>query len=308
MQIDKVGAYHRIPETLAREARRRKTRPLFSSIRLEYINPYRPVQSAISLSGKKVNCHVHAEVQMVIHYILEPASNTPRIIGTSKAACFLCHLFITEHKMFGVSAWHGRLFDQWTIPDLAEYSSANITTLRATIQGMHHKCAQLISTSHPRRPYPLTSRHNLRDLPNFSPASTIPSMRFDQAPSLSRAVSTVAEGHPVSAPSVHASGSPASSVLREPDVSERLSAADSPETPEPSNHALESDVVVESNNAGAPVPETHDLSGGRQGVSSSTLVSSTGVFHLRPGRPRVIEFPHVISLPRSSHLRWGFSP
>ncbi|OAP55808.1 hypothetical protein AYL99_09960 [Fonsecaea erecta] len=288
MQIDKLAAYHRIPETLAREAHRRGTRPLFSNIRLEYVDPYRPVQSSISLSGKKVHCHVHAEVQMVIHYIVQPALTTPRIIGTSKAACFLCHLFITEHKIFSVSAWHGRLYDQWTIPDLKEYSSSDITALRATVQGMHHKFAQLRAKRHPWRPFPLTSRHNLQHLPIFSPTPTVPSV--------SRPASTVAEAdepRDISIPCLHASGTPASPGVHEPDVSEGPSVADGPPTLNQSNRTLDSEVVVESNKVRTPVLENHGLDDGHQMSGSSASISSGRILHLRPGKPRVVQFPHV---------------
>ncbi|KIX97397.1 uncharacterized protein Z520_06849 [Fonsecaea multimorphosa CBS 102226] len=293
MQIDKLGAYYRIPETLSREARRKGMRPLFSRIRLEYIAPYRPAKSSISLSGEKVYCHVHAEVQMVIHYILKATGPRPRIIGTSKAACFLCHLFITEHKVFAVSAWHGRLYDQWTIPDLKEYSPANITALRATIQEMHRKCTQLISTRSPLRPYPLTSRHNLQHLPTFSPASTIHNVRLDQAQRLSRPVSTVAEGVEVNGPCIHTSGSSASSIVPEQDASELPSSADGSAAPSRSNDVPISEIAVESNEVRTPVPQNRALSDWHQRIDSRESTSSTGILHLRPGRPRFIELPRI---------------
>ncbi|EXJ61906.1 hypothetical protein A1O7_02337, partial [Cladophialophora yegresii CBS 114405] len=157
MQIDKLAAYHRIPDTLARAAHRKATRHLFSSIKVEYVDAYKPRPSLVSLTGKKVDCHVHAEVQLVIHYLQPVTTLPPRYIGTSKGACFLCHLLIVEHSRFAVSTWHGRLFDQWTIPDLAEYTPENVATLRAIIQRMHDKSSRLLTVPHPKRPHPLTS-------------------------------------------------------------------------------------------------------------------------------------------------------
>ncbi|MCJ1477246.1 hypothetical protein MMC13_005917 [Lambiella insularis] len=296
MQIDKLGAYHRNPETLSREARGRGTRPLFSNIKLEYIDPYGPGQSSISLDGRTVYCHVHAEVQMAIHYILKRVSLSPRFIGTSKAACFLCHLFITCHNVFTVSAWHGRLYDQWTIPDLADYSSENVTALKAIIQQMQLECARLISRKHSWRPYPLTSRHNLQDLPAFSPASTISSMKHDLPQSPSRSIFTVAEGAEVSSLACPVSQSPTLSIAPGPAGTDSPSATDGSTTPKQSNPAVESEVVVKSNGARHSAPKYHGLSDGSLRTRSTASISSTGSLHsvhLHPGRPRVIKFPNV---------------
>ncbi len=172
MQIDKLGAYRRIPETLVREARRERSRVVFSKIELQFARPYAPKMSWRYHTGKRVYCHVHAEVQLVTHYLLSSSPVLPRVMGTSKEACFLCHLFISKHGAFEVSAKHGRLFDQWTIPDLAEYSPENVTKLRAIIKEMIDECKRLARLTHPWRPYPLTSRHNLRELPHFSPTAS----------------------------------------------------------------------------------------------------------------------------------------
>ncbi|KIW86762.1 uncharacterized protein Z519_12548 [Cladophialophora bantiana CBS 173.52] len=184
-QIDKLGAYHRIPQTMAREARRRKTRHLFSNIKPRYIGPYEPKMSSISLTGKEVLCRVHAEIQLIVHYLLSPTPILPRFIGTSKETCFLCHLFIKRLGTFVVTATHGRLYDQWTIPDLAEYSPGQVTALRTVIRRMNRDCSLLGRKKHPRRGHhPLTSRQNLYEMPTFSPLSTLLSARFDTQSSL----------------------------------------------------------------------------------------------------------------------------
>ena len=177
MQIDKLSAYWRIPKTLVREARRKRSRRLFANMSIQYVEPFEPIQSAISLKGKAVSCHVHAEVQLITHYALtKTVPRPPRAIGTSKAACFLCHLFITHYGGFMVSTAHGRLFDQWTIPDLAEYSPEQVQHLRTVIRKMKTEIRRMASTPHPRRPDPLTSRHNLPELPQFSATPSNTSM------------------------------------------------------------------------------------------------------------------------------------
>ena len=49
-----------------------------------------------------MDCFVHAEVQLVVYYdSISPADGIrPRVIGTSKATCFLCQLCIKEHGSY----------------------------------------------------------------------------------------------------------------------------------------------------------------------------------------------------------------
>ena len=173
MQIDKLSAYHRIPGDIVREARRRKSRALFARMRPAYTEPYGSKMSSISSEKARVSCYVHAEVQLIVHYLLSPPFNPPRVIGASKAACFLCHSFIKGHGKFVVSAVHGRIFDQWTIPDLAEYSPEAVMVLRAAIAHINKACKRLAEVKHPNRGLPLTSRHNLRELREYSPTSSV---------------------------------------------------------------------------------------------------------------------------------------
>ncbi|KAJ9616642.1 hypothetical protein H2200_000361 [Cladophialophora chaetospira] len=78
MQIDKLAAYHRIPTTLAKEVYRKATRALFSSISVEYLDPYKPSQSAVSLTGKKLYHHYGSSARAKRHafYAIFSSSNT----------------------------------------------------------------------------------------------------------------------------------------------------------------------------------------------------------------------------------------
>ncbi|KIX94729.1 uncharacterized protein Z520_09419 [Fonsecaea multimorphosa CBS 102226] len=195
MQIDKLGAYHRIPQTLAREACRRKTRHLFSNIKPQYIHPYEARISSISLTGTKTPCYVHAEIQLIVHHLLSQTPMLPRVIGTSEETCFLCHLFIKRLGSFVVTATHGRLFDQWTIPDLAEYSPGQVLALRTVIRRMNRDCSLLGRRKDPwRGHHPLTKRQNLYNMPTLSPLSTLLSAKFDTESSLRPVVDENDEG------------------------------------------------------------------------------------------------------------------
>lgn len=59
---------------------------------------------------------VHAEVQLLLFYEQQPHVSRPRIIGSSKSACYLCDLFIQSHGEFCIPRTHGRLYDRWILP------------------------------------------------------------------------------------------------------------------------------------------------------------------------------------------------
>jgi hypothetical protein len=63
---------------------------------------------------------VHAEIQLVFFYELHPRIPRPRIISSSKSACYLCNLFIQLHGQFSTPRTHGRLYEKWILPDWLE--------------------------------------------------------------------------------------------------------------------------------------------------------------------------------------------
>jgi hypothetical protein len=63
---------------------------------------------------------VHAEIQLLFFYELYPESARPRIICSSKSACYLCNLFFHVHGGFHVPRTHGKLYDTWILPDWLE--------------------------------------------------------------------------------------------------------------------------------------------------------------------------------------------
>jgi hypothetical protein len=120
-QVDKIGRYWGSCRLMAEASR--KYQDLFMNMRLQMLPPYRGLKSPISFKGGEVSCHVHAEVQLLVFYGLNPSLiSIPRVLGVSKSACYLCNLFIQNQGQFFITKTHGRLYDQWTVPDLAEFS------------------------------------------------------------------------------------------------------------------------------------------------------------------------------------------
>ncbi|KIW30990.1 uncharacterized protein PV07_02675 [Cladophialophora immunda] len=299
-QIDKLGAYHRIPQTLTREARRRKTRHLFSNIKPAFIDPYEPRMSSISLTGTKVPCYVHAEIQLIVHYLLSTTPILPRVIGTSKEACFLCHLFIKRLGSFVITATHGRLYDQWTIPDLAEYLPGQVIALRTVIRRMNRDCSLLGRKKQPRRGHHhLTSRQNLYEMPTFSPLSTLLSARFDTQSSLLPAADENSEGIESSSArrsrTSAASAIPISSNEGSPPQSD---GGTTTTTDSWWNSSLKTETRTLGGSGTATKPEHHDvvLGGGHSEstVTSSTLTSNSRIpTGVSPDRPYLINLPDL---------------
>ena len=78
-----------------------------SAVRTKFLN---------RMTDRDTKWKVHAEVQILLYYEQRPQLFCPRIIGSSKSACYLCNLFIQSHGRLQVSRSHGRLYDRWILP------------------------------------------------------------------------------------------------------------------------------------------------------------------------------------------------
>ena len=80
---------------------------------------------------------VHAEIQLIHHLEEQVSSASPRVICSSKDACFLCNAFITTHGKLYTPRSHGRLYPKWRLPLFAPNSGLEerfVTTLDNIIQ------------------------------------------------------------------------------------------------------------------------------------------------------------------------------
>ncbi|MBV36523.1 MAG: hypothetical protein CMP47_13895 [Rickettsiales bacterium] len=176
-QIEKIAAYYRVPSTIIRASRRYPHYFLQQHLRLVYLPPYASIPTSIGYEEWAKTCHVHAEVQLVIHYDLNSLLATrvtstgtaqvkvlpPRVIGTSKHLCYLCYLFIKTHGRFLPTNTHGRLYDQWTIPDLVEFTDKQRERYRDIIIKMDDEVVSRAANPPSWRAEPMTSRENLLD-------------------------------------------------------------------------------------------------------------------------------------------------
>ena len=125
--VDKLGRYLKCCERLAKMASSRGYKQCFRDIEIVALDPFEP---RTVLTNKR---HIHAEIQLITFFTLHPTISRPRVIGISKATCYLCNLFLSHYPQYLVSATHGSIFENWSIPDLAAYTTANRLELRGII-------------------------------------------------------------------------------------------------------------------------------------------------------------------------------
>lgn len=130
-QIQKIASYRRICLSLVTTARQYPA--LFQQIMIEHVVPFTEVPTNIGYHEWATTCHVHAEVQLAVYYDLNQEYR-PRCIGTSKWLCYLCYQFLSAHELFFPSKTHGRIFDQWTVPDLKEFDETDIQKYRRMLK------------------------------------------------------------------------------------------------------------------------------------------------------------------------------
>lgn len=65
---------------------------------------------------------VHAEIQILYFCELQRFVLPPRVICSSKDACFLCRAFIISHGKLHIPRSHGRLYPGWRLPTLPSFN------------------------------------------------------------------------------------------------------------------------------------------------------------------------------------------
>lgn len=59
---------------------------------------------------------IHAEIQLVYYLETHAGSLQPRVIASSKMACYLCNLFLSDVAKIYTWSCHGRLYRAWRLP------------------------------------------------------------------------------------------------------------------------------------------------------------------------------------------------
>ncbi|KAK5663322.1 hypothetical protein OQA88_3750 [Cercophora sp. LCS_1] len=99
----------------------------------------------------------HAEVQLVAYYeINQPGLNSklPRVIASSKDACYLCNLFVQLHGRFWIPKTHGRLYHGWRIPDIPAFQEAQAKVVEALERRINQAITEIMAGAKKTLPQP----------------------------------------------------------------------------------------------------------------------------------------------------------
>lgn len=118
-----------------------------------------PTSQAVALfkktaSSVRKESAIHAEVQLVTYCNLELIGPRPRVICSSKKACFLCNLLIKTHGKIYTPYSHGRLYTGWRLPKLPDTQLARQLNVairdvsRQSLEAMRRKSKKI------KYPYP----------------------------------------------------------------------------------------------------------------------------------------------------------
>lgn len=66
---------------------------------------------------------IHAEIQLIFHCELQRLRKFPRVIASSKDACYLCNAFLSMHGTAHAPRCHGRLYPGWRLPFIPHLSN-----------------------------------------------------------------------------------------------------------------------------------------------------------------------------------------
>ncbi|GFF64624.1 hypothetical protein IFM47457_00753 [Aspergillus lentulus] len=101
---------------------------------------------------------IHSEVQIIAYFELHPPLALPRVICSSKDACFLCNLFIKAHGKLHTPRSHGRLYPGWRLPCLPQLQEVEQRFCESLQGNFQISCTTLLSTKQKvLRPYPVES-------------------------------------------------------------------------------------------------------------------------------------------------------
>jgi hypothetical protein len=124
------------------------TSRLYRRLCSQTMGPSADTESLVSNRyGDLVNakCAVHAEMQLLFHYEFHNPRLPPRVICSTKKACYLCNLFFVLHGRFTMLATHGRLYEKWTLPKcIQDLQGSKAGTIHVVIERFYNAIVKAI--------------------------------------------------------------------------------------------------------------------------------------------------------------------
>lgn len=114
---------------------------------------FKPAQSFKATASNALSSgKVHAEVQLLFHYEIPQRGLSPRVITSTKSACFLCNALFQLHGKYHIPTTHGRLYAGWLLPS-GMGPSADLLTRKLSdlLQGHNKRIIRELMSNSPRR-------------------------------------------------------------------------------------------------------------------------------------------------------------
>lgn len=89
---------------------------------------------------------IHAEVQIIAYCELRSPKLLPRVICSSKDACFLCNLLIRVYGKIHIPRSHGRLYPGWRLPRVPQLGELERRFCQSLEENFRESCTALLST------------------------------------------------------------------------------------------------------------------------------------------------------------------
>lgn len=111
------------------------TRETLSRISSQHRKSVLSIRESIKARLSEIS-RLHAKIQLVLYYEQEATFLRPRVICSSKSACYLCHLLLRIHGQFYVPSTYGKLYGTWKWPVPSHLP--NVTERRGAKLGLQH--------------------------------------------------------------------------------------------------------------------------------------------------------------------------
>jgi hypothetical protein len=121
---------------------------------------------------------IHAEIQLVLYCELKASKLPPRVVCSTKDACFLCNAFIRMHGKIHTPRCHGRLYPGWRLPRSPRFMKIEQNFNRELESHIRNSLATLFSRQQ-KTVYPDPNESTLLTLPVS--VSTLRSLALTEA-------------------------------------------------------------------------------------------------------------------------------
>lgn len=122
---------------------------------------------------------IHARVQMIFQYELNVSRLPPRVVCSSKDACFLCNAFILMHGKMHMPRYHGRLYPGWRLPLMHNLNDLDLR-LNSVLEDQIRASLKTLTLRQERKIYPDPNESTQLTLPIS--ASTLGTSSVAEAP------------------------------------------------------------------------------------------------------------------------------